>query len=213
MVTIAAILPTLSLTACQPSETAINAQNLKLPEQEIKIVGQLQYDNNTQALLIELSSLPAELHANEALIKQLQIVSADGKVSDDKLQKFKDLDQDGLLNADEIKYVTNLLNPDTDADGLSDGQEVFTYKTDPLKPNPIVSYGAKANPDFSIKHIEVLRKIETDGDVGDYGHKFVDAMVKYYPGVDQTFPTFYEEVMKLPDFAKIEDRDVVTFPR
>ena len=52
MVTIAAILPTLSLTACQPSETAINAQNLKLPEQEIKIVGQLQYDNNLSLIHI-----------------------------------------------------------------------------------------------------------------------------------------------------------------
>lgn len=44
---------------------------------------------------------------------------------------FVDLDGDGLSNIDELKYGTNLLNPDTDNDGLKDGAEVKIYSTNP----------------------------------------------------------------------------------
>jgi outer membrane protein OmpA-like peptidoglycan-associated protein len=44
-----------------------------------------------------------------------------------------DTDGDGLTDGEEVKtYKTNPLNPDTDYDGLKDGAEVHTYKTDPL---------------------------------------------------------------------------------
>ena len=35
-----------------------------------------------------------------------------------------DLDQDGLSNGDERRLQTNPINPDTDADGVKDGEEV-----------------------------------------------------------------------------------------
>ncbi|HSW55746.1 MAG TPA: OmpA family protein [Ignavibacteriaceae bacterium] len=44
-----------------------------------------------------------------------------------------DRDNDGLGKCDEEKLGTDPKNPDTDGDGLSDGDEVFDYKTDPLK--------------------------------------------------------------------------------
>ncbi len=45
-----------------------------------------------------------------------------------------DTDGDGLSDGDEVNtYFTNPVNPDTDGDGLSDGDEVNKYKTDPLK--------------------------------------------------------------------------------
>jgi outer membrane protein OmpA-like peptidoglycan-associated protein/opacity protein-like surface antigen len=45
-----------------------------------------------------------------------------------------DTDKDGLKDGDEVhKYKTDPLNPDTDWDGLKDGEEVFKYHTDPLK--------------------------------------------------------------------------------
>jgi len=45
-----------------------------------------------------------------------------------------DTDGDGLTDGDEVlKYHTNPLKPDTDGDGLSDYDEIFKYKTDPLK--------------------------------------------------------------------------------
>ncbi len=42
-----------------------------------------------------------------------------------------DPDSDGLTNYDEFKAGTTPVNPDTDQDGLADGDEVHVYKTDP----------------------------------------------------------------------------------
>ncbi|RCK72603.1 MAG: Calcium-binding acidic-repeat protein precursor (ARP) [Ignavibacteriae bacterium] len=45
-----------------------------------------------------------------------------------------DTDGDGLNDGEEInKYKTNPLNKDSDKDGLKDGEEVTKYKTDPLQ--------------------------------------------------------------------------------
>ena len=44
-----------------------------------------------------------------------------------------DLDNDGLSNDQEEALGTDPLNPDTDGDGLKDGQEVNVYHTDPLE--------------------------------------------------------------------------------
>jgi len=43
-----------------------------------------------------------------------------------------DADNDGLTNIDEFRNGTNPLNPDTDLDGLADGDETNIYKTDPM---------------------------------------------------------------------------------
>ncbi|MEI7811609.1 MAG: OmpA family protein [Ignavibacteria bacterium] len=45
----------------------------------------------------------------------------------------KDKDKDGLTNKEEEKLGTNPKNPDTDNDGLTDGDEVLKYKTNPLR--------------------------------------------------------------------------------
>jgi hypothetical protein len=46
---------------------------------------------------------------------------------------YKDYDNDGLTNLEEITYRTYLGSPDFDDDGLSDGVEVKVFKTDPTK--------------------------------------------------------------------------------
>lgn len=47
-----------------------------------------------------------------------------------------DTDKDGLSDGEEVlTYLTDPLNPDTDWDGLKDGAEVLTYKTDPKNPD------------------------------------------------------------------------------
>jgi len=48
------------------------------------------------------------------------------------LSDDRDLDLDGLTNSQETQYGTNQNLADTDSDGLSDYQEIFTYKTNPL---------------------------------------------------------------------------------
>ncbi len=52
----------------------------------------------------------------------------------DGLGNFCDLDDDddGLTDFDEFFRGTDPLNPDTDGDGLLDGEEVLTYLTNPL---------------------------------------------------------------------------------
>jgi hypothetical protein len=42
-----------------------------------------------------------------------------------------DSDNDGLSDAEELRYSTDPHNPDTDGDGLKDGQEVYQYSTSP----------------------------------------------------------------------------------
>lgn len=44
-----------------------------------------------------------------------------------------DPDKDSLLTKIEKQIGTNPRNPDTDTDGLSDGDEYYTYKTNPLR--------------------------------------------------------------------------------
>jgi outer membrane protein assembly factor BamB len=43
-----------------------------------------------------------------------------------------DLDGDGLTNLEELNNGTDLFEPDTDSDGLNDGDEVNVYNTNPL---------------------------------------------------------------------------------
>ena len=44
-----------------------------------------------------------------------------------------DKDNDGIGKCDEKKIGTDPMNPDSDGDGLNDGEEYLTLKTDPLK--------------------------------------------------------------------------------
>jgi len=46
-----------------------------------------------------------------------------------------DADKDGLDDAKEMELSTDINNPDSDNDGLSDGDEVIIWKTDPLNPD------------------------------------------------------------------------------
>ena len=45
---------------------------------------------------------------------------------------FEDVDRDGLTNLQEFQQGTNFGNPDTDGDGLTDGDEVIKYNSSPL---------------------------------------------------------------------------------
>ncbi len=55
--------------------------------------------------------------------------------SDDQIDPNKDSDGDGLSDIVESTAGTNPMDPDTDKDGLKDGPEVLTHKTDPKKPD------------------------------------------------------------------------------
>lgn len=50
----------------------------------------------------------------------------------DPTDALLDFDHDGLTNLQEYQIGTDIRNPDTDGDGLTDGQEVLLYHTNPL---------------------------------------------------------------------------------
>jgi len=57
---------------------------------------------------------------------------AHGLDPNDPAMPFEDPDHDGLTNLQEFQNGTDPHNPDTDGDGLTDGQEVLMYGTSPL---------------------------------------------------------------------------------
>jgi outer membrane protein OmpA-like peptidoglycan-associated protein/opacity protein-like surface antigen len=85
-----------------------------------------------------------------------------------------DTDGDGLWDGDEVrKYYTNPLNPDTDGDGLSDGDEVLNYKTDPNKAD--TDGDGLSDGDEVLKYKTDPLKADTDGD----GLSDGDEVLKY----------------------------------
>jgi outer membrane protein OmpA-like peptidoglycan-associated protein len=113
------------------------------------------------------------------------------------LKANNDPDGDKLLNDEEKQYGTDPLNPDTDGDGLKDGEEVHTYHTNPLKKDTdddgltdkeeIVTYktdplnpdtdgdGLKDGEEVLKYHTDPLKK-DTDGD----GLSDGDEVLKYH---------------------------------
>ncbi len=57
---------------------------------------------------------------------------ANGLDPNDSAMPFEDPDHDGLTNLQEFQAGTDPHNGDTDGDGLTDGQEVLLYHTNPL---------------------------------------------------------------------------------
>lgn len=79
-----------------------------------------------------------------------------------------DCDNDGLTNEEERFAKTNPLNPDTDGDGVLDGKEVKTDKTDPLNDCSLL-VGSQ-----SIAAAEVWNSKDCDGDGVLNGKELLD---------------------------------------
>ncbi len=77
--------------------------------------------------------------------------------------KNPDTDGDGLKDGEEVnKYKTDPLKADTDGDGLNDGEEVNKYKTDPLKAD--TDGDGLNDKDELMQHKTDPLKADTDGD-------------------------------------------------
>jgi outer membrane protein OmpA-like peptidoglycan-associated protein len=85
-----------------------------------------------------------------------------------------DDDNDGLTNAEERRYGTDPENPDTDGDGLSDGDEVKRYHTNPLKVD--TDGDGLSDGDEVFKYHTDPTKFDTDGD----GLSDGDEVLKYH---------------------------------
>ena len=73
-----------------------------------------------------------------------------------------DNDNDGLTKSEETELGTDPSNPDTDGDGLKDGEEVNTYVTDPL--NPDSDGDSLTDGDEVRRHKTDPLKADTDND-------------------------------------------------
>ena len=73
-----------------------------------------------------------------------------------------DDDNDGLTNAEERRYGTDPNNPDTDGDGLTDGEEVKRYHTNPL--NQDTDGDGLTDGEEVHKYHTDPTKFDTDGD-------------------------------------------------
>lgn len=219
------------------NETDGYAKELKLPQENQTIVRQLEYAPNTKALLDEIGCLPGEIQISENVLNYLKDISADRKVTSDELGNFRDFDKDGLKNSEELKYGTDLFTDDSDRDGLKDSDEIHIYKTNPVKPNPNVAYTLKKDPSF-IDYFKLFdedgrqdeneRRFEEQFyDIGKKDLDFTSEIVKnklfvqdckitdqelgflskLYEGY-QIYPSLGVELIKLPDFSQIEEKDV-----
>jgi outer membrane protein OmpA-like peptidoglycan-associated protein len=129
-----------------------------------------------------------------------------------------DSDGDGLLDKEEATIGTDPFDPDTDKDGLSDGEEVKNYKTDPL--NPDTDWDAlKDGPELITYKTNPLDADTDDGGVTD-GHEVIEDSTDPLNGADdlQLFtlniefdydkadlrPQYYE---KLDVIVKVLQRD------
>lgn len=81
-----------------------------------------------------------------------------------------DPDQDGLTNLEEQTLGTDPTKPDSDGDGLSDGDEVHKYKTDPLNKD---TDGDGLNDGMEVNLLKTdPTKTDSDGDSFSDGQEF-----------------------------------------
>jgi hypothetical protein len=127
------ILPSLSCFANEVKDYA-ESKNLTLEVLEIIApLGENGMNENEKALIDEISILPEDIQRDETLLVLFDEIAKDTIVGQDELDRFRDLDQDGLSNQEELEVGTDLLEKDTDNDGLTDFEEVSVYKTDPIE--------------------------------------------------------------------------------
>lgn len=83
-------------------------------------------------------------------------------VAGSRIQSLDDSDGNQLLDYIEAQLGTNPNNPDSDGDGLTDGQEVNEYETNPLKAD--TDQDGLNDYDEVIVHKTDPKKPDTDGD-------------------------------------------------
>ncbi|OQX16250.1 MAG: hypothetical protein BWK73_04325 [Thiothrix lacustris] len=90
--------------------------------------------------LVPNYEVPVDKNKDNAYTLTVKACDSEGGCSEQTiiinvLDVDEDNDNDGLMDSKEAELGTDRWNPDTDGDGLNDGEEVNTLKTDPLKPD------------------------------------------------------------------------------
>lgn len=116
-----------------------------------------------------------------------------------------DWDKDGLTNDHEKSIGSDPKNPDTDGDGLNDGEEVLNYKTSPLKPD---TDGDNLNDyDEIFTHKTSPIKHDSDGDGLNDGEEIARKTLANNPDSDDDGLLDGEEVNKYSTSPLNSDSD------
>ncbi len=105
-----------------------------------------------------------------------------------------DYDNDGVTNSREREIGTDINNPDTDGDGLKDGEEVFTYYTDPLKAD--TDGDNLTDYDEIFKHKTQPTRADTDSDGLNDGEELIRKTSPINPDSDGDGLLDGEEIAK-----------------
>lgn len=130
----------------------------------------------------------------------------------DSSDAYNDLDYDGLNNYEEYMYDTDMNNPDTDHDGILDGDEIKIYKTDPTK---LDTDGDGYSDNTDAFPIDIAASIDSDGDkYPDYwnpGKSKVDSMTGLERDEFPNDPNKYKSVSDRADDNIKEDTSIFIF--
>jgi hypothetical protein len=130
----------------------------------------------------------------------------------DSSDAYNDLDYDGLNNYEEYLYDTDINNPDTDHDGILDGDEIKIYKTDPTK---LDTDGDGYSDNTDAFPIDIAASIDSDGDkYPDYwnlGKSKVDSMTGLERDEFPNDPNKYKSVSDRADDNIREDTSTFVF--
>ncbi len=117
-----------------------------------------------------------------------------------------DRDDDGLTKCEELELGTNIKNPDSDSDRISDGDEVKIYKTNPLSPDT----DSDGISDYDELFVYKTNPVSTDSDfdkIDDRAEIFVYKTDPNRADTDSDVLTDYDEIFIHKTDAFIPDTD------
>ena len=119
-------------------------------------------EHTITAVVDDMGLINESNETNNSLIKDVTVTEK--RIFDPNA----DYDEDGIINSLELILGTEVENPDTDGDKLSDGEEQNTYHTNPLSPDTDgdgiydeTEIKISSDPLVQNENISVTRKTET----------------------------------------------------
>lgn len=121
--------------------------------------------------------------------------------------KNPDSDSDRISDGDEVKiYKTNPLNPDSDGDGISDYDEIFVYKTNPISIDTDLD-GIDDRTEIFVYKTDPLKSDSDSDGLSDYEEIFVYKTDPNNPDSDGDGLSDGDEVLKYKTNPLVKDSD------